>query len=222
MAASTVAPPVPLASSRPLRTPRAPGHLGGPRRRASGARHGRPLRAARGDTARVPTARSGARPDAPAPRAVPLPRGPFSREKTEAPCGPRAPRPGAPPRARPPREASTEARALPRAPDRRTRADATNPPRRPRAPEVSNPRHRAPRDAADPRSIPPDQPARAPARPNARDISTFAKYEPPAANDHIIDSPPDPGTAPPPHRPHRPLVCAPCATRTLRPRRGSP
>ena len=117
------------------------------------------------------------------------------------------------PRAR----ASTEARAAPLAPDRRTRADATTPPRRPRAPEVSNPRRRAPRDAADPRSIPPDQPARAPARPHARDIS--AKYKPPAANDHIIDSPPSPFASALAQHPDRPLVCAPCATRTLRPRR---
>ena len=39
----------------------------------------------------------------------------------------------------------------------------------------SNPRRRAPRDAADPRSIPVDQPARAPARPNARDAPHSAK-----------------------------------------------
>ena len=191
----------------------------GPRRRASGARHGRPLEPLAG-TRRVSQLPGPAPvPTRARPARSPLPRGPFSREKPRRHAALARPRPGAPPRARPRARASTEARAAPRAPDRRTRADATNPPRRPRAAEVSNPRRRAPRDAADPRSIPHDQPARAPARPNARDISTFAKYEPPAANDHIIDSPPSPFASALAQHPDRPLVCAPCSTRTLRPRR---
>lgn len=81
----------------------APGHLAG----ASAAGLRGPSwpasRAARGDTARVPTARSGARPDARPPRAVPSPAWSVFPGKTEAPCGPRAPPTRCPASRAPPR-----------------------------------------------------------------------------------------------------------------------